>query len=186
MQAVAGSNEEAAQAADPGEKAEGGTDWQKALRVVEGAVFDETAAEAVLALARSGVQSPARGRDRECQRQDKRPAPGPTSRGEMGATLGGPRIEGPNRSGRAGRRETAVIVCHAEARSSSSNEASARLVREPGNRAVRRVLVGVVGCRSWGEASSSGATRVARHVTPRGDSLQRRSIVDERGSYRGR
>jgi hypothetical protein len=118
MQAVAGSNEEAAQAADPGEKAEGGTDWQKALRVVEGAVFDETAAEAVLALARSGVQSPARGRDRECQRQDKRPAPGPTSRGEMGATLGGPRIEGPTGPGAlaGGRPPSSSVMLKLEAR----------------------------------------------------------------------
>lgn len=140
---------------------------QKALRIVEGVVFDETANEAVLALTRSGVQSPARGRDRECQRQDKRPAPGPIRRGEMGATLGGPTIKGPNRSERAFRREAAVIVCHAEARSSSSNEASARLVREPGNRAIRRVLVGVVGCRSWGEASSlrGCACRKAREAT---------------------
>jgi hypothetical protein len=172
------------QAAAPGEKAKSGTGRQKALRVVEGAVFDETATEAVLALSRYGVQSPARGRDRERQRQGRRPAPGRTSRGVEGAPLGGPLIEVQQvRAGWAAR-ETGVIAGHAEARGSSSNEASARPVRGSGNRAIRRVLVAVVDCRSWVDASSprGEAGRKARGAA-RG-SLARRSIADERGPIR--
>lgn len=53
----------------------------KALWIEDVAAFDEAAAEAVLALSGPGVQSPARGCDRERQRQGERPAPGRKRRG---------------------------------------------------------------------------------------------------------